>query len=76
MRRMILAAALLAAPPVLAGPYAEYPAPVDYPFQRSTLTPRRIVIAPYDEPFRVRIYTTPPQQPFYNVPPYGVITPY
>ena len=76
MRRMILAAALLAAAPAVAGPYAEYPAPTDYPFQRSVLTPRRVVIPPYEEPFRVRVYTTPPQQPFTNVPAYGVITPY
>ena len=57
--------------------YGEYPAPMPgYPFQRSTLTDRRVFIPPYRRPFRVRVYTTPPRQPFYNVPPYAVISPY
>ena len=55
----------------------EYPAPTPhYPFQRSILTRRLVVIPPYRRPFRVRLYSTPQQQPYYNVPPYRVITPY
>jgi len=55
----------------------EYPAPTPfYPFQRSMLTRRIVIVPPYRYPFRVRVYTTPQQQPYYNVPPYPVISPY
>lgn len=84
MRRMFLTGCLLAAGilPGAAdaasqyGTYSEYPAPEAYPFRHSTLAPQLVTIPPYDQPFRVRVYTTPPRQPFYNVPPYAVITPY
>lgn len=68
---------LTSAVPAYAQQYLEYPAPTPgYPFQRSTLTDRAVVIPPYDRPFPVRIYTTPPKPPYYNVPPYGVVAPY
>ncbi len=55
----------------------EYPAPTPhYPFQRSFRTRRIVVIPPYRHLFRVRVYSTPQQQPYYNVPPYPVISPY
>ncbi len=78
MRHALLATILLgvAAPPALANEYGDFPAPVPYPFQRSTLTGQAIAISPYDQPFGVRVYTTPQHQPFYNVPPYAVIVPY
>lgn len=57
--------------------YLEYPAPTPYyPFQRSFLTGEAVAIPPYPYPFPVRVYTTPSQQPYYNVPPYAVIAPY
>lgn len=57
--------------------YPEYPAPTPlYPFQRSVLTGRAVFIPPYRRPFPVRVYTTPPRPPYYNVPPYAVIAPY
>ena len=57
--------------------YTEYPAPTPgYPFQRSFLTGQAVVIPPYDRPFPVRVYTTPPSPPYYNVPPYAVAAPY
>ena len=69
--------ALLVAGPALAEDFHEFPAPTPgYPFQRSTLTGRAVIIPPYRRPFPIRVYTTPPQQPFYNVPPYAVISPY
>ncbi len=72
---LVVAATLV--PPALAEENIEFPAPTPYyPFQRSILTRRRVHIPPYAHPFRVRIYTTPQQQPYYNVPPYRVITPY
>ena len=78
MRRVVMAGLLVAASPAAAaaGSYGEFPAPQDYPFRRSILTRPRVLIRSYEQAFRVRIYTTPPQQPFYNVPPYAVITPY
>ena len=60
----------------LASQYGEFPAPVPYPFQRSTLTDRSVTILPYQQPFGVRVYTTPQHQPLYNVPPYAVVSPY
>ena len=78
MRRLLLVGLLSGATgsAALASPYGQYPAPVDYPLQRSMLTPRRVVIMPYVEPFRVRVYTTPPTPPYYDVPPYAVAAPY
>ena len=65
------------ASPVAAYDYTEYAAPTPfYPFQRSFLSGQAVVIPPYHRSFPVRIYTTPPQQPYYNVPPYAVISPY
>lgn len=72
----LVTAATLAAP-ALAGDYLEYPVPTPgYPFQRSVLTKRLVHLYPYRRPFHVRVYTTPQLQPYYNVPPYPVITPY
>ena len=82
MMRMVLAAslsALVCAPfgAARSQEYSEYPAPTPgYPFQRSFLTGRAVVIPPYRRPFPVRVYTTPPTQPYYNVPPYAVASPY
>ena len=79
MRTSLLGLALVVGcvTPACAQQYLEYPAPTPgYPYQRSELTGRAIVIPPYDRPFAVRIYTTPPQSPYYNVPPYAVIAPY
>ncbi len=78
MLRLMFAAVVIGALPASASAdsYIEYPAPEAYPLQRSTLTPEAVVIPPYDQAFRVRVYTTPPRQPFYNLPPYAVITPY
>lgn len=57
--------------------YLEYPGPTPfYPFQRSTLTGAAVFIPPYHRPFPIRFYTTPQQQPYSNVPPYSVISPY
>ena len=72
-----LAVAVALFAPALADDNIEYPAPTPfYPFQRSTLTRRIVTIPPYRYPFRVRLYSTPQQQRYYNVPPYPVITPY
>lgn len=79
MRKTLLGLALAAvcAAPACAQQYNEYPAPTPgYPFQRSVLTGRAVVIPPYPRLFPVRVYTTPPQPPYYNVPPYAVIAPY
>ena len=63
--------------PACAQQYLEYPVPTPgYPFQRSVLTGRAVIIPPYDRPFPVRAYTTPPKPPYYNVPPYAVVVPY
>ena len=71
-----LAAAALVAPAIAADNY-QYPAPTPhYPFQRSFLKRRVVIVPPYAHPFRIRVYTTPQQQPYYNVPPYPVISPY
>lgn len=53
--------------------------PVDRPniaIKRSFLTGETVVIPPYDHLFRVRVFTTPQRDPYYNVPPYAVISPY
>ena len=79
MKSAVLAGAMLMGgiAAASAGQYAEYPAPTpDYPFQRSTLTGRAVIIPPYERAFPVRVYSTPPQQPYYNVPPYAVVAPY
>lgn len=62
---------------VFAQQYTAFPGqPLCYPFPRSVLTGRAVAIAPYERLFPVRVYTTPPQQPLYNVPPYAVVAPY
>ena len=78
MRRIVMIGLLAGLGPAaaLANPYSEFPAPEAYPLQRSVLTPQRVIIVPYEQPFAVRVYSTPPQQPFHNVPPYAVVTPY
>ncbi len=80
VRMRLLAAAIMAAIaaiPALASDYLEYPAPIPhYPFQRSHRTGQVVVIPPYRVPFVVRVFTTPPQPPYYNVPPYAVVAPY
>lgn len=79
MKIILLAGAMLtaSAAAATAQQYTGYPAPTPfYPFQRSTLTGRAVVIPPYDRVFPVRVYSTPPQQPYYNVPPYAVVAPY
>ena len=54
----------------------EYPAYVPYPFQRAHRTRHLVRLVPYERPFLVRSFTTPQQPPYYNVPPYKVISPY
>lgn len=79
MMRSFLAsmAVIVCAAPACGQDYPEYPAPTPlYPFQRSTLTGRAVVIPPYRRPFPIRVYTTPPRPPYYNVPPYAVVAPY
>ena len=64
------------ATPACAEDYGQYPAPTPYGvFPQSVLTGQVAFVPPYG-PLPVRIYTTPPQGPFYNVPPYKVIAPY
>lgn len=58
------------------GQNIEYP--VDRPniaIKRSYLTDQVVVIPPYRHLFRVRVFTTPQRDPYYNVPPYAVISP-
>lgn len=70
-------AVLSIAGPASASEYGQYPAPTAfYPFQRSYLIGEAVFIPPYRRPFPIRVYTTPPQQPYYNVPPYAVVAPY
>lgn len=79
LNRMIAASVccLVTSGGALAQTYTEYPAPTPfYPFQRSYLRGDAVVIPPYRYPFPVRVYTTPPRSPYYNVPPYAVIAPY
>ena len=66
----------LAAIPAAAETYIEFPAPTPYPFQRSYRTGRLYVIPPYRHLFVQRVFTTPPEQPLYNVPPYSVVAPF
>ena len=79
MRTFLVGLALVVgcAAPACAKQYLEHPAPTPgYPFQRSVLTGRAVIIPPDDRLFPVRVYSTPPQQPYYNVPPYAVVAPY
>ena len=79
MKRALAAAAfaVLVVGPAIAADYIEFPAPTPgYPFRRSTLTGQAVIIPPYRRPFPIRVYTTPPRPPYYNVPPYAVISPY
>ncbi len=65
------------AAPVRAGDYSQYPSmPPIYRFERSIPTGRAVAIPPYRRAFPIRVYAVPPQPPFYNVPPYAVISPY
>ena len=77
-RMIVLLGAALAATtaPALAENYISYPAPVPLPLPHSVPTGPLVAIPPYDHPFVVRTYTTPPEQPFYNAPPYAVVAPY
>ncbi|WP_158808219.1 hypothetical protein [Beijerinckia sp. L45] len=71
----ILATAAVAAP-ACAEDYGQYPAPVPFAsLPQSRLTGDVVIMPPYG-PLPVRVYTTPPNAPFYNVPPYRVIAPY
>lgn len=74
----LLAAIALFAPSAAAAQnYTQFPAPI--PWQRaqhSYLSGAAVVIPPYPCPFPIRVYTTPPQPPYYNVPPYAVVAPY
>lgn len=80
MSKIVLLASLICstlAVPCMAQDYGEYPAPTPfYPFQRSYLTGHAICIPPYRRPFPIHVYTTPQQEPYYNVPPYAVAAPY
>ena len=70
-------AAIFLATPVLADEYIEFPVePWAQSIKRSDLTHRAVVLPYYRHVFQVRVYTTPPQPPYYNVPPYEVLTPY
>jgi hypothetical protein len=56
--------------------YAQYPAPsLQDPLPQSYLTGAYAIVPPYG-PLPIRVYTTPPNGPYYNVPPYRVIAPY
>ena len=73
----VVAMAAIGTAPASAQSDREFPAPTPfYPFSRSVPTERSVFIPPYHRPFTVRVYTTPAQQPFYNVPPYSVVSPY
>ena len=79
MKSMLLVLAALIASTVAATAqdYGEYPAPMPgHRLPRSRLTGHSVFIPPYRRPFPIRVYTTPPRQPYYNVPPYAVIAPY
>lgn len=57
--------------------YTQFPSPVlNQNVQHSWLTGRTICIPPYERPFPVRVYSTPQMPPYYNVPPYWVVSPY
>ena len=78
MRNIVIAivAATAVAAPACAEDYGQYPAPIPYaPLPQSYLTGDVVIVPPYG-PLPVRFYTTPPNGPFYNVPPYRVIAPY
>ena len=71
-----LATSILAIP-AFADPDIEYPAGrPNISIHRSTRTGRVVVIPPYRHLFQVRVFTTPQRDPYYNVPPYAVISPY
>jgi hypothetical protein len=56
--------------------YGQYPAPLPFaPLPQSYRNGEAVIVPPYG-PLPVRVYTTPPTGPFYNVPPYRVIAPY
>jgi hypothetical protein len=65
------------APSVWADENIEYPSVrPNHPFQRSFRTGRFVLIPPYRHAFPIRVFSTPQQPPYYNVPPYEVISPY
>ncbi len=75
-----LAAALFAvtalAAPLQAADRGQLPAPTPYTtFPHSFRTAEFVHVPPYGL-LPVRVYTTPPLGPFYNVPPYKVVAPY
>jgi hypothetical protein len=78
MRTLLIAAlaGTVIAVPAHAEDYGQYPAPVPFaPLPQSTLTRDLVIVPPYG-PLPIRVYTTPPNGPFYNVPPYRVLAPY
>lgn len=63
--------------PALANDYIEFPVEAQaQAIRRSYPTRQAVIIPPYRHVFPVRVYTTPPQPPYYNVPPYSVVAPY
>lgn len=80
MRKTSCLAALVVATwavPAFADESTEFPLTTPaYPFQRSALSGEAVVIAPYRHRFSIRIYTTPQQAPYYNIPSYAVVAPY
>ena len=77
--KTLCAAALIAATccgTAQAGGYGEYIAPVPGRlFPHGRLTGAYAFVPPYG-PLPIRVYDTPQQGPYYNVPPYPVVTPY
>jgi hypothetical protein len=76
-RVMLAAVAALLTMPAFAHDYGDYPAPAPgLSLPHSAYTGRAVVIPPYRGVFPVKVYTTPQLPPYYNVPPYLVVTPY
>ncbi len=76
LRAGLLLIAAMLADPALAGDHASLPAPdVATPFPASVRTGAFVILPPYGG-LPVRVYATPDQGPFYNVPPYRVVAPY
>lgn len=55
--------------------YGYYGYPYGYPFSTYTDVTVGVPVVTY-APMNVRIYTTPIDPPYYNVPPYAVYAPY
>jgi hypothetical protein len=62
--------------PAFAEDYGQYPAPIPFATLPQSYPTGDVVIVPPYGPLPIRVYTTPPNGPFYNVPPYRVIAPY